>query len=658
MKHALLPPKLHWTTNQTPKSDLFDDFYYSTDGGLEEIDYVFIQHNQLKTRFAHPNDFCIAEIGFGTGLNFLSISQLWLQLNPHQQLHFISFEKYPLDLPTFQKAHQNFPGLAKMAQVLQKNLPFSLPGWHTIYMCNKRIKLSLWFGDALAGLTQCDPLLKVDAWLLDGFTPSRNPDCWQPALFNQMNRLSHSATTFASFTAAGEVRRALQKAGFKVLKDVGFNQKREMIYGQLEQSRPFHSKAPWFTRPTFKPKHKKLIVIGAGLAGATTALEFAQRGWQVTLLEKNDQPALEASGNLAGAIHPLVTADWNLRSQWYLKGYEVTLEKLEPWLQHNKVRGKLDGLIHLATDKTTYQRIQDSLNRVGLPPNFAQWQEAEQLQEKLNTQIKHPGLFFPKGGWVQPSSIIKACLEHPNIQVRRQFEVNQIQFKEAKWQVSSTQQITFSAETLVVSTGSGSPQLHQPCQLPIRPVKGQVTHFSPEQVTAPLRYPVTHKGYSVSLSTNEHLSGATFEAPNMETELTLSAEAENLKITQEALPDWLASTERTSPEGKIGFRPTSPDHLPIVGPVADPNFLETAYFSQSHTHAVYRYASQTYLPGLYVNNGHGARGLMSVFLAAELLADLAENKPLNLPMSLYQAAHPARFKIRQWRSGKRVLSTD
>ncbi len=659
-------PAISWTGNGTPKSDAFNDVYYSDDNALAEIDYVFIQHNQLASRFQNKSNFCIAETGFGTGLNFLCIMQLWVKhsQSKHQKLHFISFEKFPLNKKQLQTAHQSFPQLKLLSEHLIKAYPYRLPGWHTIELFNKQIKLTLWFGDLLQGLPEMT--FKVDAWLLDGFSPSHNPQMWQPALYSQMSRLSHKETTFATFTAAGEVRRNLQKSGFNAQKSAGFQNKREMCFGKIAQLRPHSTKTPWYSLPSYShsPQLKTAIVVGAGIAGATVAYQLAIKGWRVRVLEKNSQYSQEASGNLAGVIHPLVTADWNLRSQWYLKGFESTLKWLKPWLAENKIIGNLNGLVHLAATETTHKRILESLHRVGLPADFAQWKTVAEIYPIAGCRVNYPGLFFPSGGWVQPASIVKACLSHPNIQCHTNTTVTQFikSVKSAEnWQVTTKQKQIFSAEVLIIATAGLDDSLNQQLDLPIRPVKGQVTHLAKQGVSVSLKTPLTHQGYSVSLDEHTHVTGATFEAPNMEAELSSEADNLNLDMANKAIQDWITPSELSNPPivqgGKIGFRPTSPDHLPIIGPVAQNNFLNENYLNKSHAHASHLYPKQQYHQGLYVSNGHGARGLISVFLAAEIISDIIHQQPLNLPSSLYHASHPARFKIRNWRKGNKSHTT-
>lgn len=663
--------QVNWSNEGVPLSEQFDDIYFSVDDGLAEVQHNFIDGNRLTDRFSMVETsqvFRIAETGFGSGLNFLMAAELWLSSTPESaQLHFISFEKHPMSLQDLKQAHQRLPDkrvlLLELAQQLQNNYPLLLPGWHDVWLADKRIRLTLWLGDVLKGLPECDAsdCAKVDAWFLDGFAPSKNPDMWQPGLFQQMGRLSHLETTFATFTAAGVVRRGLAKAGFKVEKGPGFGRKREMCFGQLEQLRPYSSKAPWYSRPDpiVKPlattSVHNAIVIGAGLAGAAMANQLAQAGWQVTVLEAEEQIATQASGNLAGAVHPLVTADWNLRSQWYLQGFEATLRTVLPWLNRAPEMGDLSGLVQLSVSDTSKKRVSDAFQRVGLPSEFIEPLSTEAAADILGTSVTAPGVLFPQGGWLYPKAVIEKCLSHSEITLHCQQRVAVIEAtsndEQQAWQIKTQDQI-YHADVVVVATGSLDSHLNQQLGLPIRPVKGQVSHLSDAQQTVALKKAVTHEGYSVSHSGGA-VTGATFEAPDMSQSLSLESHQHNLELTNAALPEWL-DVGADELGGRVAFRPTTPDHLPIIGAVANPDWVEQAYLSQSHTHAVYRYPQQQYQKGLYVSNGHGPRGLMSVFLAAEVIMADINGDVLPQPLSLYQANHPARFQIRQWRSGQKM----
>lgn len=92
------------------------------------------------------------------------------------------------------------------------------------------VALDLYIGDVNELLPK-QPA-EIDAWFLDGFRPSSNPDMWNEHVLTQVARMTKTGGSFATFTAAGFVRRALVAAGFEVKKIPGFGRKREMSIGR------------------------------------------------------------------------------------------------------------------------------------------------------------------------------------------------------------------------------------------------------------------------------------------------------------------------------------------------------------------------------------------------------------------------------------------
>ena len=220
----------------TPYSIDFDDIYFSTDDGLQETEYVFIEHNQLKQRFKafSENTFCIAETGFGTGLNFLVVASHWLALAPiTAKLRFISIEKHPLRLKDLTRAVQIWPQFSEIASALILQYTQLKADCNHLSFANNRIELQLHIGDVievLPGLKIADGTF-VNAWLLDGFAPAKNAEMWSVGTLQRMARISSKGTTFATFTSAGIVRRNLEAIGFYVEKHTGYGKKREMLAG-------------------------------------------------------------------------------------------------------------------------------------------------------------------------------------------------------------------------------------------------------------------------------------------------------------------------------------------------------------------------------------------------------------------------------------------
>jgi len=229
---------IEWRDGQ-PYASAFQDVYFSTDNGLLETDYVFLQGNELLNRWQslNANTFTIAETGFGTGLNFLCAAKLWLETAPKEaRLHFISVEKHPLSLVEITAALSLWPTLNALSEPFLAQYERLLNGATSIVLFDNRIQLSLLIADATEAYQSNyveHTNLIVDAWFLDGFAPAKNPDMWQATLFKNMALLSSTTTSFATFTSSGAVRRALMNVGFVVIKQSGFGKKREMLRGHF-----------------------------------------------------------------------------------------------------------------------------------------------------------------------------------------------------------------------------------------------------------------------------------------------------------------------------------------------------------------------------------------------------------------------------------------
>lgn len=213
-----------WRDGRVPVSRQFDDPYYSLDDGLAEARHVFLSGNGLPGRF-RPG-FHIAELGFGTGLNLLAAWSAWRATALPGPLRFTSFEIAPLRRADMARALAAFPELAELGRsFLELWRPeggeMRLEGLHfTLIRGDARATLPLWAG-------------RADAWFLDGFAPARNPELWQPDLLREVARHTAPGGSFATYSAAGGVRRALEAAGFTCQRRPGFGRKRHMSAGSL-----------------------------------------------------------------------------------------------------------------------------------------------------------------------------------------------------------------------------------------------------------------------------------------------------------------------------------------------------------------------------------------------------------------------------------------
>ena len=154
-------------------------------------------------------------------------------------LEFHSFELRLLDRHDMQRALAAWPHLADKAGRLTAAWPDQPDGDIRIDFESRGRSISLHIHAGLALDRLAEAKFAADAWYLDGFSPARNPDMWSADLLCAVAGKTIEGGTFATYSAAGWVRRNLQAAGFRVEKRPGHGDKRDMSAGVLERaSRP------------------------------------------------------------------------------------------------------------------------------------------------------------------------------------------------------------------------------------------------------------------------------------------------------------------------------------------------------------------------------------------------------------------------------------
>lgn len=300
------PAALDWSRPATPAATDFGDIYYSTDGGLDETRTVFLQGCGLPERWQDKPVFTIAELGFGSGLNFLATWQLWLKTaHPKQRLHFVSIEKFPFDRAQLSRALGAWPELETYSSQLIAAWPGRVKGLHRLNFGS--VTLTLLHEDVTAGLDQVDNL-KANAWFLDGFSPSGNPEMWSEAVISRVARCCSPNARLSTFSVAGTVRTALKDADFEVRKMPGFGRKRHRLEAEFSGE----------ALPRSNPIDRALIV-GGGIAGRSIANALHQRHIAFDIIDNFAHPA--ASGNPAALVKPRFDLQDRPESRFFMSAY-------------------------------------------------------------------------------------------------------------------------------------------------------------------------------------------------------------------------------------------------------------------------------------------------------------------------------------------------
>lgn len=622
MSHAIQTADLDWQIVDgidIPISKQFGDVYFSKDNGLLETRHVFLNGNDLSDRLSNLKAFeyfSVGETGFGTGLNILALWQLWQQVRPtnHSHLHAISVEKFPLSKSDLIRALNVWPELKPLADQLITQYPFAIAGCHRLNFPEERFSLDLWLGDAHDVFPTMIKTQQVNAWFLDGFAPSCNPDMWEENVLNHIIRLSGVGTTFASFSVAGVLKRGLKQHGITISRPRGFGHKREMLKAiwnapippENEQNLEDTQKKTSLI-PQAQFKQREIAIIGAGIAGLSCAWAFAQRGHKVVIYEKT-APLSGGSGNPLALLNPklcpieqsaehLMTLAWQYALTHYIK-----FTAFRP-LQINQIGLKnSDDLIELSTQ---------------YPSQVLKYQTAE--QSHLATQFS--SLKLLKAGAVYPHQLRDEILQHPNITLE-QAEIYQIKQKNQVQVFKNNHEQADIFDHVIVCAARESAQFFE--NFPsLKPIRGQVSWVQNTQHPLSIDQAYSYGGYCMQLDQDHIILGASFY-PNREDHGVLPEDhVHNYELIHSVFPEYAESLDTTlNWQGRASVRAQSQDYFPLLGSLKDDE-------------EIYTFA------------GLGSKGFLFSPLCSEVLVASILGEACPIPSSLFQKLNVRRFQKKQ-----------
>ncbi len=569
------------------------------------------------------------------------------------RLHFISVEKYPLTQADLRKALAAWPELAPLSQPLIDQWPLPVSGCHRLLFADGRIRLDLWFGDIKEMLPQVPHPATglVDAWYLDGFSPAKNPEMWTQDLFDDLARLARPDATLSTFTCAGFVRRGLIAAGFAMKKVKGHGSKREMLAGVREGKVPQQSIAPWYARPA--GREGEVLIIGGGIASAMTALSLVERGRHVTLLCEDGEPASGASGNRQGALYPLLNGEHDALSRFYSLAFGFARNRLLALAKHHPVAFSLCGVTQLGYDDKSAAKLA-KMSQGPFPPELMHPLSAAEVEQVVGLPCDADGVSYPLGGWLCPADLTRAAIREAQASGRLEVVFNAAVTRIAEeadgWHLESRDGRQWRAPNLVVAAGHQLPALLPFAELPLYPVRGQVSHVPTTAGLSQLKTVLCYDGYLTPAHNGAHCIGASYGRNQTDLAYRTDEQEQNRARLQACVPQqrWPAEVDVSGALARIGLRCASRDHLPVAGPVA-----RLAALADHDVNAPAD--QQSALPlhaGLYVLGALGSRGLCSAPLCGELVASEICGDPLPLAADLLEALHPARYWVRRLRRGK------
>ncbi len=578
--YTLDAPDLRWDDDQ-PVSVAHDDVYNPFLGGefgAACATHTFLDGVGVPDRWRrHPGVFTLGELGFGAALNFILTLDAWANRPGPGFLSYVAVEHQPLDAVQLRRALRPWSNRAGVRELLDR-CPPPLRGTFRLSFPIHRAELVLLYDDAVAALQSHD--FRADAWYLDGFAPSRNPSIWSDEVCALVGARSRPGAVFATYSAAGAVRRRLDAAGFDVKKSPGFGAKAERLTGVRRVD------APGVPDPT-PPRH--VAVIGAGIAGVAVAAGLAERGVRATLIERRDAPAREASAIPCGLAHPYFTVEPTPKTTRLLTGLHH-LRQLLHGLTHDPEVWRACPVLHLAAARRI-ERLLEHLPELGLPETFLRGVDVSEARAISGWPVNLPATYAAHGLSVSIPRVCAALLSRAGdgVDVRLNTAALRLESTAAgAVRIAGDDGVVTEADAVVLANGLDAQRMLGDAVTPTHVAHGHVAAVRFSGDWSPPRTAICFGAYAAPDGGGVHLGGGYWRAPRDD-----MAAADDLIDALTARVDGLTRTDVAVESVIAGGRATTFDRAPVVGRLAD---------------------------RVYVSVGHGSNGLMTGPLGAAMLA--------------------------------------
>ncbi len=472
---------------------------------------------------------------------------------------------------------------------------------------------------------------------------------WNEDLCSVIADLSKAGTSLTTYSASGLIKKALRKNNFSIERKSGFADKRHMLIAEYQPVDKQQKKSilqGWFQLPGPKFTNKKAIVIGGGLAGCSTASELAKAGWQITLIEREPKIASKASGNPRGILYCKISDSTNAIADYYLNSYLFALQHYQQLAKTHPIDWQPCGLLQIAHDIREQKRHEKAVERF-TDRRFINYLDAQTASKLSGIKLTDGGLFFFEGGFLNPHALCQAYTQHENINCITNTEALKLTFKNNDWLVENNQGEIVQAPVVVIANSHDALSFKQTEHYPLLRNFGQIDEYPVNKFSSTLSCIVCAKGYISPAIDNKHfIGGVTKTTKPVAGDKTANIK-KNLELTSTISPKLAEELKKQGPGKSLsGSRCSSPDYLPITGPVENKAICQEIF--KALTRSAKKQIPQTpeYEPGLYINVAHGSHGLTSTPIIANYLASLINRSPLPLSNASINCLHPLRFLIR------------
>ena len=559
----------------------YEDRYFQVNG-FEESKEVYIDGNNLEERWESFSGSCftIGELGFGLGLNFLTMMHCWLKKERSFNLDYIGIDKKILEKSNLILLEKAFPNLKNEIKVLKECDIVGHNGFECISIPDLKIRLILITEDIQKAINDIC-VSNIDAWFLDGFDPKKNPEMWEEDILKTVFDLSSCDSTFSSFTSVGRIRRALLENGFEVSKVSGFGTKRHRIIGKK------------FIENKKSNGIKKIAILGAGLSGSNLAFNLANANIEVDIYDALADLNKGSSGGPIASMYPKFSLDNSPRSKFLIASYFFSLNFYIKNLGFENT-----GLLFYGSDEIKDRWISKILT-LGRDDLFELLNDDE-VENFLGVSKIKKALHVKKGLYLQPLELKKKLLEHRFIKIIPNEEFVSFSEEKNKVLVDFKSGLRKSYDALAVCTGKGLKDFNDNLKVSY----GLMAGISNKDLFN-IKKPLNHQGYIIPKVDGTNWIGSTYEqSPDLKKENI----EEKIKLNH-------AIFGRKGMSFEIqdiweGERVSARSYLPIASKIPDTK-------------------------NIYCIGGLGSRGLSYAPFLAEIVSSAIQDKQIPLSKEIF-----------------------
>lgn len=350
----------------------------------------------------------------------------------------------------------------------------------------------------------------------------------------------------------------------------------------------------------------KVAIIGGGLAGCAAAYFSKRSGLYPIIFEQDEVVASAASGNARGMVSPRISAEMTPYAQYYSIAFQSLIAFFDGASEGGADIGwHKCGTLHLSIDTRKDKQFAKTVQNWNWDQKDIHRLSKGDVSIQAGIDLDFEALFLPQSGYVSPP---KLCTYYADdVEVR------------SGQNVSDEMLADMDADIIVLACATGLQQFELARHIPFGTVRGQITKVSASAASAHLKCNLNYGGYcSPADAQGEHMIGATFQRWLDHSRVIDGDNQENIDALRAVAPNIVEGMEVWG--SRAAVRCTTRDYFPVVGKLGQIGDKD-----------------------VYISGGHGSHGILSSFMAAQILMDQIAGRPVSVPDATLKALNPHRF---------------